>query len=483
MINKQLTDIFNDFGLILPELFLALGLFYILILVAFIKNSKSLIPFSSFLILIFYLIYSTSFYKNQNLPDGGRHLLGGMLLVDNVGLFFKQIITVSALIFFIHARLFRYKYSGEIFFLVISIVFGLSILVMSTHFMVIYLALEMVSIVSYVLVVSKKEKHNFEAGIKYLIFGSTSSAIMLFGISFFYGMSFSFDFGSEIFRLAVQSQSGLVIQALLFFVLGGFLFKIAAAPFHSWVPDVYESTSTPIISFLSFAPKAGGFLVISRLISAHFADFESLIIFLAAFSMIVGNLAALAQTDFKRLLGYSGIAHSGFVLVGMLLATQNHFYGSYFYILTYLVMTMGAFFLADLLNLYSGSQNVEDFRGLGQKNILLGINALILMAALVGLPPTLGFHSKLMVFSGIINPPAHSGWYYSLLIFGLLNAAISIYYYLKVPYFMLIKGSYSAKVTSNVIFLNIVLSFFSLAIIYLFFFPDDLTVWIKAISK
>jgi NADH-quinone oxidoreductase subunit N len=483
MINQRLSNILTDFGYLLPEVYLALGLFFILFLVAFVNKTKSVVPFFGIMLLLSYLFYATSFYSGLNLSQNGKSLLGGMLFIDNISLFFKQLITFSAIIFFIHARLFRYQYAGEVFFLIISVVFGLSILVMSNHFLIIYLALEMVSIVSYVLVASKKEKLNFEAGIKYLIFGSTSSAIMLFGISFFYGMTFSFNFGSEEFRIALENQSGLAVQGLLFLVLGGFLFKIAAAPFHSWVPDVYESTSTPIISFLSFAPKAGGFLVISRLITANFADFESLIIVLAVFSMIVGNLAALAQTDFKRLLGYSGIAHSGFVLVGMLISSHNHFYGSYFYIASYLLMTMGAFFLADLLQVSSGSQNVEEFKGLGQKNIFLGINALVLMAALVGLPPTLGFHSKLMVFSGIINPPAHAGWYYGLLIFGLLNAAISIYYYLKVPYFMLIKGSYSNKITSNVFFLNFVLGLFSITILYFFFFPDDITVWIKSISK
>jgi NADH-quinone oxidoreductase subunit N len=406
-----------------------------------------------------------------------------LLLVDQTSLFFKQLVAISTIVFLIHSRLFDYKFDGEIYFLMLCILLGLSFLSMTTHFLVIYVALELVSISSYVLVATKNEKMNFEAAIKYLIFGATSSAIMLYGISLFYGMGHTLNFAEPAFIQAIAANTPLIIQIISFLFLAGLLFKIAAAPFHSWVPDVYEVTSTPIISFLSFAPKAVGVLVVARVVQSNFADLNAVLLLIIFLSLIIGNLAALWQTNLKRMLGYSGIAQAGFILIGVLKSPQTDFYGAFFYILTYLPITMGAFLLADLLKNLSGSDEMEDFKGLGQQNIFLGLNAVIIMMALVGLPPTVGFMAKLMVFSSIVNlgEAMHSSVYYGLLIFGLLNAAISIYYYLKVPYFMLIKKSYNQPKYNNDFFLTLVLTYFSISLVIFFLYPDFGTEWVRKV--
>jgi NADH-quinone oxidoreductase subunit N len=430
------------------------------------------------------LIYTfTATYFYENLPAGGLKLYGGLLLVDQTSLFFKQLVAISTIVFLIHCRLFDYKFDGEIYFLMLCILLGLSFLSMTTHFLVIYVALELVSISSYVLVATKNEKMNFEAAIKYLIFGATSSAIMLYGISLFYGMGHTLNFSEPAFIQAIAANTPLIIQIISFLFLAGLLFKIAAAPFHSWVPDVYEVTSTPIISFLSFAPKAVGVLVVARVVQSNFADLNAVLLLIIFLSLIIGNLAALWQTNLKRMLGYSGIAQAGFILIGVLKSPQTDFYGAFFYILTYLPITMGAFLLADLLKNLSGSDEMEDFKGLGQQNIFLGLNAVIIMMALVGLPPTVGFMAKLMVFSSIVNlgEAMHSSVYYGLLIFGLLNAAISIYYYLKVPYFMLIKKSYNQPKYNNDFFLTLVLTYFSISLVIFFLYPDFGTEWVRKV--
>ncbi len=212
-----------------------------------------------------------------------------------------------------------------------------------------YVSLELISLASYILVASNKIKQSFEASIKYLIFGATASAVMLFGISLFYGIGQNLNFTSSEFVEHVSKNPNGPIQVISFMVLSGFIFKIAAAPFHNWVPDVYETTSTPIISFLSFAPKAAGFVVIARLVMADFANLSYILIIVATLSLIVGNFAALWQNNFKRLLGYSGIAQSGFILIGLIKFKNADFYGTFFYLVSYLPITMGAFMLADLI--------------------------------------------------------------------------------------------------------------------------------------
>jgi NADH-quinone oxidoreductase subunit N len=466
---------------ILPEWLLALGILWVILAISF-GNVGSKLPYRlSFIVILAYTLSVTFFYSDA--VTNSVSLYSGMLILDKTSVFFKQLLGISAIMFMIHSRLFKYKFEGEIYFLILCVILGLSFLSMTTHFLVIYIALEIASISSYALVASKKQKTNFEAAIKYLIFGAASSAIMLYGVSFFYGISHSLNFTDPIFLKFTSSNSPLIIQVLLFMFLGGLFFKIAAAPFHSWVPDVYEVTSTPIISFLSFAPKAIGVLVVARVVQANFADINTVILLIIFFSLIIGNLAALWQTNLKRMLGYSGIAQAGFILIGLLKGPQTDFYGVFFYILTYLPITMGAFFLADLLHSLTGSGKIEDYKGLGQKHVFLGINAVVIMMALIGLPPTVGFMAKLLVFSSIVNlgDALGSSVYYGLLLFGLLNAAISIYYYLKVPYTMLIKTANNQPQYAPNYLISMVLTYFSIVLLVLFFFPDFGTEWIKAV--
>jgi NADH-quinone oxidoreductase subunit N len=478
---KELQNILSSTHQILPEWFLIIGILLLVVIVSF-QKAESMWPYRfTFLLILGYGFAITYYY--ESLPPQGISLYGNMLFLDRTSLFFKQLVSISAIVFLIHSRLFKYKFDGEIYFLVLCVVLGLAFLSMTTHFLVIYVALELISISSYVLVATKTSKTNFEAAIKYLIFGASSSAIMLYGISFFYGMGHVLNFADINFKVGISQNSDVIIQIVSFLFLGGLFFKVAAAPFHSWVPDVYEVTSSPIISFLSFAPKAVGILVIARVVQAGFADLNLLLLLIIFLSLIVGNLAALWQTNLKRMLGYSGIAQSGFILIGLLKGSETDFYGAFFYILTYLPTTTGAFFLADLLRKQAGTDDIEEFKGIGQKNIFLGLNAVIIMMALVGLPPTIGFMAKLMVFSSIINigESLQSSVYYGLLIFGLLNAAISIYYYLKVPYFMLIKKAYNQPRYNPDFLLTLVLTYFSIALVVFFLYPDFGSEWVRKI--
>jgi NADH-quinone oxidoreductase subunit N len=460
---------------ILPEWILFFGIITVAFVLSFVKKESKL-PYYTFSIIIVLYLCSVIIYPATN---DGQKLYNGLLHLDKLSQFIKQLAGISAIIFMVHARLFTYKYAGEVFVFVLFVLFGISFLSMTTHFMTLFVSLELVSLSSYVLVAMGKTKKNFEAGIKYLIFGATASAIMLFGISLFYGISHSLDFSSQGFAKALAGNHSGAVQVIGFFVLGGFLFKIAAAPFHQWVPDVYESTSTPVLSFLSFAPKAAGFVVIARL--STYLDLNAALCIVIVLTLIIGNLAALWQKDFKRLLGYSGIAQAGFMLVGLVKFNTTDFYGTFFYLATYLPITMGSFFLVDVIYRKATTTHIPALAGLGKKYPILGINTILIMIALVGLPPTVGFTSKLVVFTSLADTASVSGQnlFIWLLIFGLLNAAVSIYYYLKPVYYFLVKESTGKNTPYRYDFLlTLVLSYFGFIMVYLFLEPDFISQWI-----
>jgi NADH-quinone oxidoreductase subunit N len=485
MINELLEGILGSSQLILPELVLMIGILILVVIVSFDKFPKfqNLTFYYCITLLIIYGFYNASHF--QELSKNTETLTGfsGMIFLDSAAVLFKNILSISVFIFLVHSRVFKYQFKGEVFIMIFCVLLGVVFLSMTTHFLLIFLSLETISIASYILVASNRKKENFEAGIKYLIFGAASTAFMLFGVSLFYGITHHLNFGEVAFREGLKINSPLITQLISFLFLGGLFFKTALAPFHSWVADVYETAPTPILSFLSFAPKAAAFLLIARFVSSSNVSLDWILIIVAVISLIIGNLSALWQTNTKRLLGFSGIAQSGFIIIGFIKSDLNDFYGSFFYILAYLPITMGSFFLVDLLFKYSKSNNLLDYSGLGQKHIFLGINALIIMVALIGLPPTVGFIAKLVIFTSIIETADGyaNNLYYGLLIFGLLNAAISIYYYLKIPYFMLIKSSNKFNKVENNYLLTLLLSYFSLSILFFFFFPEYLSEVVKNI--
>lgn len=468
---------------ILPELILILGVFGVVLAVSFKKPESKLSFYLFALIIVSYFFLVQLSLGNAD----GKHFFHQLLFLDIPAIFIKQLAALSAMIFMVHARIMHYKYAGEIYALILFILLGISFLSMTTHFITMYVSIELISLSSYVLVASDKLKKNFEAAIKYLIFGATSTAIMLYGISLFYGISHELDFSSATFLDSVSKNPSLAIQAISFMVLGGLFFKIAAAPFHQWIPDVYESTSTPIVSFLSFAPKAAGFLIISRFVSADFVDLTGTLVLIVVLSLVIGNFAALWQNNFKRMLAYSGIAQSGFILIGLVGTKDSDFYGTFFYILAYLPITMGAFLLADYLSLKVGSFHIPNFAGLGKKYPILTINAVIITISLIGLPPTIGFMAKLVVFSSLANQAFENSnmLLYGLLVFGLLNAAIAIYYYLRPAYFMILKeeDEHQKSRYFQSITLTLVLSYFGAILIFFFIYPNFLSDWVQHVVE
>lgn len=480
---EKLTHILYSSRVLLPDLLFGLVFLVVVATISFSKKMDIEDIYNLFNALIISVLISLGFVFYSFLGffsqyfESGTSLYNGLLFLDNKSIFFKLLITVSAVAVLLHVWIIGYKVVGEFYAIFVALVLGLFIVSMTTNLLMLYVSIEMVSICSYILVAINKSKENSEAGIKYLLFGATSSAVMLYGISLLYGMTGTLNFVGQEFAAFLGQNPTWVANVAIFMTIGGLLFKLSAAPFHSWTPDVYEATPTPVVAFLSIAPKAAVILILIRLYNSLSINFSMITAVIILVSLTIGNLSALWQTNTKRMLGYSTIAHAGFMLVGLLATNLLGLQATIFYITTYLFITLAAFLLVDLLALKTESYELESLKGLGQENIFLGLAAVIIMVALVGLPPTVGFTGKLLIFTALWEGYQSSGSSILLvvLLFGLINTAISIFYYLKIPFYMIFKD---AKIGVKFYHVGLLrktfLSIFLFFIIYLFLNPDKL---------
>jgi NADH-quinone oxidoreductase subunit N len=405
-----------------------------------------------------------------------------LLFLDRQAVFFKILITLSWIFTLIHVRILKYDFPPEYHALLIAAVAGMNLLSMSTHLLSIYLSLELISISSYLLVALSPYKKAAEGAIKYLLFGAASSAVMLYGISLIYGLTGTMDITSEAITIGLSNNPDLVVTVTIVLTLAGLLFKLSLVPFHVWTPDVYEAAPTPLVSFLSVAPKAAVILVLMRLAGILPAQYFPILGGIALISMTIGNVAALWQTNARRLLAYSSIAQAGYLLVGIAAYSRFGFESAVFYTAAYLVINLSAFFMIDLLQPKRETELAE-YEGLGRKNIWISVAVTVVMVALAGLPPTAGFTSKLLVFSALWESyhQQQFPWMLWLLIGGILNAAISLAYYMRLPYLLFFKSINTKSIkTNNGIPGKVIASLLIVTLLLLFFNPEWLTKWISA---
>nr|MBP6386949.1 NADH-quinone oxidoreductase subunit N [Pseudarcicella sp.] len=366
-------------------------------------------------------------------------------------------------------------------------VLGLYLLTMSVNLMMVYLSLEIVSIASYIFTLFEKDKKASEGAIKYILFGAVASAIMLYGMSLLYGITGSLVYISPEFSRGLAAVKPVVSTIAIILSLAGFLFKLSLAPFHIWTPDVYQTAPTPIVSFFSIAPKIGVFLVLMRFVESINIDIQYILIFIAIATITVGNFSAIWQQNTKRLLAYSSIAHAGFMLVGIIASSKAGSEAMFFYITTYLFANFAAFYLIDLAESNSSEKNdfssIELLKGLGLKNPFYGITMVFVMISLAGLPPTIGFIAKLNIFSSLWETAQRSNQtaLTTLFIFGLMNTAVALFYYLKIPYYLFFKKANSDSTFKLSLGQKIVLMLFILPLIALMFSPNSLLDLINAL--
>lgn len=468
--NETLQNIQNSLGHLFPEIVLFLGIAGLTLWVSFIPKPVSTPNFRAVLLITISIVTLSLLlvYNRWCNLDVEQSLFLESLILSKQTVLFHGFILLGSLLSLLHVVVTGYKASAEYFILFLAIVLGALLLAASSNFMSMFVSLELVSICSYVLIAIERKAKNYESSIKYLTIGAIISAVMLYGISLIYGLTGTLSFAGI---LAFNSQA--LFYVVLLMTMAGLLFKLSASPFHIWAPDVYETAPLPVLSFLSVVPKIAAFLVILKLAAINSPELTQVLAVIVLITVSIGNFAALRQKDAKRMMAYSGIAHAGFILIGLLNINGGGTEASLFYLGIYVFMNVAAFLLVDLLQKASGSTLLESFSGLGSQRILLGGITILVMISLVGIPPSAGFTAKFLIFSSLI-PQIQAGQTLALvvLIFGVLNTAIALFYYLRIPYFMFMKeGSSDTGGETNKTGLAL-LTLLGTIILFLFFKPS-----------
>jgi NADH-quinone oxidoreductase subunit N len=373
----------------------------------------------------------------------------GMVLFDQIGRWARGLLLFSGFITLLwvarepKAESFR----PEFYPLLLAMLLGTQMMVMAVNLLLMYLAIELVSISSYLLTVHRRQTRGAaEGGMKYILFGAFASALMLYGISWWYGLTGSLALGDAdaLARFAAFPETTQLLVLVL--ILAGLLFKIAAVPMHFWAPDVYQGTSYPVATFFSVAPKVAGILMLLHLLRLTtdlpvYAQMQVILLLVAVASMSLGNLAALWQTDLKRLLAYSSVAQSGFMLIAAACRSDTGEAAVLFYLTIYCLMNLSVFILAAGLARSRGSDDLRQLDGLAFRFPLATIGMTIGLVALVGLPPTSGFIAKWYVLMAGIEQVGDSypTLWVVVMALAVINTVVSLFYYLRIPARMVLR--------------------------------------------
>jgi NADH-quinone oxidoreductase subunit N len=371
------------------------------------------------------------------MPSFPRETFNGFLKLDALAVFFKTVILLATLITLLithrHFKAYSTPYPAEFLAILLFSAAGASALSSAQEVVTLYIALETLTISSYLLAsFMKKDKRSNEAGMKYLLIGAFSSALLLFGFSYLYGLTGTTTFAGMSRALADQPVSPLGVLAVIM-VIGGLSFKISLAPFHMWTPDVYAGAPTPITAFLSTVSKTAGFAAFIRLFWVGLAVpslqpvWVGLFAVLAAASIVLGNLEAIPQTNLKRLMAYSSIAQAGYISTGFLAGGQLGLTAVLFYLFVYLFANLGIFLSISLVSAKTNSEEITAFGGMWKRSPLIGVMLLVGLLSLAGVPPFAGFSGKWVLFSAAV----HQGYTW-LAMLGMIFSVVSLYYYLMV---------------------------------------------------
>lgn len=420
---------------LLPELWLGtlIGILLVLDLVWKENRSRALgiVAALGLLPLLPLLAWQTK------LPGG--EFLSGMYRLDSLALFFKGIFSVAAFLVVLMTRELDAKLQrghGEFYLLLLCATLGMFLAASSGNFVMLFVALELISITFYVLTAYLQSSVNsLEAGMKYLVLGSLSSAILLYGTAFIYGSTGSMQFSAISVLLGNGQPLSLPLLFGLVLVLGGLMFKASAVPFHFWTPDVYQGAPTPVTAFLSVGSKSAGFIVLFRIVQELFvlqsAQWTTLIMWLAGLTILYGNLGAIPQRNIKRLMGYSSIGHAGYLLIGIATASALGSTAVNFYLAGYLFTNLAVFLVITAFSRQTDSDEIKSYAGLAKRSPFLAAAMFIALLSLAGVPPLAGFFGKFLLLMGAITEG-----YLALALVGAAAVVVSLYYYLQIVYTM-----------------------------------------------
>ena len=426
----------SDFYYILPEIVLTAGALLVLAVDVIFSRRDGL----TFGLTLGTLIVSAVFV----LSFAGVDVMAsqGLLAIDGFALFFKGIFLLSAAVTVMMSAQYlgvEGVRTGEYYFLILCATLGMMFMVSGVDLITLFIGLETMAISFYILVgYLKPSPRSNEAAVKYFLLGAFSLGILLYGMSILYGLTGTTNL-REIAVLLAGQETSLLLALAVILVVAGMGFKIAAVPFHMWAPDVYEGAPTPITAFLSVGSKAAAFAMLFRIffegLERLMPDWQVMFLVLAVITMTVGNIAAITQSNIKRMLAYSSIAHAGYVLIGVVAGTERGVTAALIYLSVYLFMQFGAFAVVTMLRRRDVlGDELKDMSGLYSRSPILAIAMLVFMLSLGGIPPTAGFMGKVWVFGAAID--AGFVW---LAVIGVLNSAVSLFYYIRVVVFMWLK--------------------------------------------
>ena len=461
-----------DFMPVMPEIFLLTMVCVILIIDLFLKDESR----GATYVLSLIALIVTAFLSFNNFSTETISTFNGSFILDPMATILKITICIVVMAVFIYAKDYlkdRNIYKGEYFILGLFGVLGMMVMVSAGNFLTVYLGLELLSLSMYAMIAMQRDSIvAAEAAMKYFILGAIASGILLYGMSMVYGVTGSLDLAA--INAAVSGADRVVMSFGLVFIILGIAFKLGAVPFHMWMPDVYVGSPTSVTLYIASAPKIAAFAMMYRLLvdglSGMHADWQMILSILAVLSLVLGNIIAIAQTNIKRMFAYSTISHVGFILMGVITATQAGYGASMFYAIVYAIMSVGGFGMIVLLSRAGfEAENIEDFKGLNQKSPWFAFIMMAIMFSMAGVPPFLGFWAKIAVLQEAIN----SGFLWLALV-GVAASVIGAFYYLRI-----IKVMYFDKPLDNTplhasMDIRLTLSLNGLAILALGIYPTAL---------
>ena len=467
----------TNLTLVFPEIFLSLSIMFLLILGVFKKNSSKLVQNISLIILLITSVITL----NETLGIQETLLFNSSVVIDYLSSFMKIVTLLAAFLVLVISsnylktlKIFKIEYP----ILILSSVLGMMIMISSNDLIVFYMGLELQSLALYVLATFNRDQlKSSEAGLKYFVLSALSSGLLLYGCSLIYGFTGSTNF--NIIANQLNSNEYAITFGIVF-ILVGLAFKISAVPFHMWAPDVYEGSPTSVTLFFTMVPKIAALTVFIRFLYVPFLNlidqWQMILIFLSIASMLFGAIAAIGQTNLKRLIAYSSIGHVGYTLAGVATGSNDGIQSSVIYITIYILMNLGLFSCLLMMkrnNKYF--EDIEDLSGLSKNHPLMSLSLLVILFSLAGIPPLAGFFAKFYIFKSVLEQSM-----YFLAIVGLLSTVVAAFYYLriiKIMYFDKEKEKYD---TDHSLWLKFSLMFSTLLILIYFIFPSQL---IEVVSR
>ncbi|HEV3057349.1 MAG TPA: NADH-quinone oxidoreductase subunit N [Vicinamibacterales bacterium] len=427
----------SDFYYILPELVITAGALLVLVADVLLPRAQRGALGWVTLGVLAATLYALTPFRSTHVE-----VAHGLMAVDQFGLFFKAVFLVAAAITVLMSM--RYleiegASPGEYYFLILCATLGMMVMAGGIDLITIFIGLETMAVSFYILAgFIKPNQRSNEAAVKYFLLGAFSLGILLYGMSLMYGLSGTTNLRVMAPLFVGQERDPRLVLAVIL-VVAGVGFKIAAVPFHMWAPDVYEGAPTPVTAFLSVGSKAASFAMLLRIfiegLPAMSEDWRLLFYVLSIVTMTVGNIAAVSQSNIKRMLAYSSIAHAGYLLIGVVAGTARGVTAMLIYLLIYSFMQLGAFAVVVLLRRQDViGDELKDFSGLHVRHPFAAFAMLLFMLSLGGIPPTAGFMGKFWLFGAAID-----AGYYGLAVIGVLNSAVSLYYYVRIVVFMYLK--------------------------------------------